>query len=108
MVVIEEFKPVLKNTLRGFATVRHASGLRIHEVALHVSHGRAWASPPSRQKVDSKSGTVLRDQDGKPRWETLIEFTDKGRRDAWSAEVVTAVHEAHPDALQGLVQEDAL
>ena len=46
-------------------------------------------------------GTVLRDAEGKTRWQPLISFTDKGVRDNWSAQIVDAVHKAHPDALQG-------
>ena len=40
MVTIEEFRPVLKNTLRGFASVAFPSGMIVEEVSLHVSEGR--------------------------------------------------------------------
>jgi hypothetical protein len=105
-VVIEEFKPVLKSTLRGFARARFPSGMVIAEIALHVANGRAWASPPSRPMVD-RLGTVMRDSDNKTRWQPLITFSDKNARDSWSSQVVAAVHEAYPDALEGLLQEEA-
>lgn len=51
-VVIEDFRPVIRNTLRGFERVRFPSGLTIHEVSLRIANGRAWASPRSRQMVE--------------------------------------------------------
>jgi hypothetical protein len=105
-VVVEEFKPVVKNTLRGFARVRFASGLVMHEVSLHISNGRVWASPPSKPMVGG-DGTVMRDAEGKQRWQPLITFSDKGVRDRWSAQIVDAVHEAYPEALRDAVSERA-
>jgi hypothetical protein len=101
-VVVEDFRARVQNTLRGFARVRFPSGLMIHEIALHVAGGRAWALPPSRPMVD-RDGAVLRDRDRKTRWQLLITFADKNIRDNWSAQVVAAVHEAFPDALQDAV-----
>jgi hypothetical protein len=105
-VIVEEFKGLTKNSLRGFARVRFPSGLVIAEISLHVANGRAWASPPSRQMVGA-DGLVMRDAaTGKPRWQPLITFTDKNTRDRWSASIVDAVHAAHPEALRDAVGED--
>jgi hypothetical protein len=49
----------------------------------------------------------MRDASGKQRWTKLIAFTAKGVREAWSAQIIAAVHEAHPDALQALAGEAA-
>jgi hypothetical protein len=94
--VVEEFRPVLKNSLRGFARVRFASGLVVHEVTLHVSEGRAWASPPARQ-MTARDGTLLVDDAGKVRWQPLVSFASKAVRDRWSQQVVEAVRETCPD-----------
>jgi hypothetical protein len=101
-VVVEDFRARVQNTLRGFARVRFPSGLVNREIALHVAGGRAWALPPSRAMED-RDGAVLRDRDGKTRWQLLITFANKNSRDNWSAQVVAAVHEAFPDALQDAV-----
>lgn len=92
-VVIEDFRPRVKNTLRGFARARFPSGMVIAEIGLHVSNGRAWAAPPSRHMVDSATGMALRDSDGKFRWQPLITFE--------------AVHLAYPSALRDAVPETA-
>jgi hypothetical protein len=97
-VVCEDFKPRSQNTLRGFARVRFRSGLVIAEITLHVTNGRAWASPPARQMLD-RNGTPLRDENGKTRWQPLITFATRAHRDDWSDRVVAAVLEAYPDAL---------
>jgi hypothetical protein len=101
-VVVEDFCARVQNTLRGFARVRFPSGLVVHEIALHVAGGRACALPPSRPMVD-RDGTVLRDRDGKTRWQPLITVTTKNVRDNWSAQIVVAVHETCPDALRDAV-----
>jgi hypothetical protein len=94
---ILNFKPLTKNTLRGFATVRFPSGLVMHEIGIHTSHGRAWAAPPARPMV--KDGRQLADDAGKARWQCLIEFADKATRDAWSTQVIAALNLQHPDVL---------
>jgi hypothetical protein len=96
----EDWRVIRRNSLRGFAKVRFPSGLIISEIAVHAAgDGRFWASPPARQMVGS-DGHVLRDSNGKPRWQPVIEFVDKGRRDAWSASVIQSVADAYPTALQ--------
>jgi hypothetical protein len=52
-VVIEDFRPLTRNTLRGFVRARFPSGLIIGEIAVHVRDGQAWAAPPSRVMVDA-------------------------------------------------------
>jgi hypothetical protein len=103
-VVVEEFRPILKNTLRGFARVRFQSGLVMHDVALHISCGQVWASPPSKPMVDS-SGRVLRDAEGKTRWQPLITFSNRNIRQNWSAQIVAAVDGAYPSALREAIPE---
>ena len=91
------FKPLTRNTLRGFATVRFASGLVLHEIGIHTSNGKAWAAPPARPMV--KEGRQLLDDAGKPRWQCLIEFADRATRDAWSSQVIAALNLQFPAAL---------
>jgi hypothetical protein len=97
-IVCEDFKPVLRNSLRGFAKAQFRSGLVISEITIHVTNGRAWAAPPARQMLN-QNGTPLRDENGKTRWQPLITFATKAHRDDWSDQVVAAVLEAYPNAL---------
>jgi hypothetical protein len=96
---ILEFTPIIKNSLRGFARVKLASGMVLVDVALHVSNeGRAWASPASKVMLD-RSGNVLRDEAGKPKYVPIVDFCDRKTRDRFSEAVVAAVKDRYPDAL---------
>jgi hypothetical protein len=98
-VVIEDFRALRKNSLRGFVRVRLLSGMILHDVAIHAgSDNKAWAAPPSKAMID-REGHVLRDPDGKVRYVPMIAFATKEHRDRFSAVVVGAVREMHPEAL---------
>ena len=48
-VTVTEFKPVDRNSLKGFATVRIAElRLSIADVAVHQQDGTRWAALPSK------------------------------------------------------------
>jgi hypothetical protein len=102
-VIIEEFKPVAKNTLRGFVRVQLPSGMIMAEVSIHIgADGKPWASPPSRPMVD-RDGTAMRDQvTGKTRWQSLITFASGRIRHEWSRQIIQALLKQFPDALETL------
>lgn len=97
-VTCESWKPLRKNTLRGFATVEIVEiGLTIHDVGVHESHGKFWAALPARPWVNGLE--VLTDGAGKIRYAQLLEFPRKEIRDAFSQRVVEAVARFDPHAL---------
>jgi hypothetical protein len=100
VAVIEDFRAIHKNSLRGFARVRLPSGLILHDVGIHTGGDhKAWASPPSRPMLDHED-RALRGPDGKIiRYATIIAFATKEHRDRFSQVVVDAMREAHPEAL---------
>jgi protoporphyrinogen oxidase len=97
-VEIVEFKPLVRNTLRGFLTAQFASGMIINEISVHAMNGRVWASPPTRPMV-GKDGTALRDEAGKTKYQAVIQFTSKEVRDRWSAAILESLRGKHPEAL---------
>ena len=97
-ILISNWKPLRKESLRGFLTATLPSGMVLHEISVLVSNGKAWASPPSKPMV-GRDGKVLVGDNGKPRYAQLIEFTDKATRDRFSAAVLAALLGAHPEAL---------
>jgi len=98
-VVVEDFRPLQKNTLRGFVRARLQSGMIIGDVAIHVGgDNKTWAAPPSKPLID-REGQVLRDADGKVRYVPLITFASRELRDRFSEAVLDALRAAHPDAL---------
>jgi len=94
---IVEWKPMSRNSLRGFATVRLRNGLVIKDVTVHASHGKRWASLPSKPLVD-KDGNAQRGQDGKIRYVPMLEWPSRDVSDRFSEAVVAAIEAAHPGA----------
>jgi hypothetical protein len=66
---ISNFKPLARNTLVGFCSVEHPSGLVLHEVAIHHREGKWWASPSARPILVDRQHAV--DERGKGRWQPL-------------------------------------
>lgn len=98
-IEIVEWKPVSKGSLRGFATVRLRNGLSIADVTVHTSHGKAWASFPSKPMLD-RDGVQKKDQTtGKPKWVPILSWPDRDTSDRFSAAVIAALEAAHPGAV---------
>jgi hypothetical protein len=96
--IVEEFRPMRRNTLLGFARIRMPSGTIFHDVNVHCSNGQYWASPASKPQI-GRDGTQLRGTNGKPLYVPVVTFATKELRDRFSAAVVEAVRAAHPEAL---------
>lgn len=96
--IIKSFVAIRKNSLRGFATVQLPSGMIVADVAVLVTEGRPWASPPSKPMLD-RDGSVLRDDAGKVRYAPIISFASKEIRDRFSAAIIDAMTIAHPGEL---------
>jgi len=95
---ISAFRPLQKNTLQGFVTVEHASGLVLNDVAIHCRDGRWWASPPSRPIL--VEGRHALDENGKGRWQPIVGFRGRRLQDIWSQGVIAAFLEAYGEAPQ--------
>jgi hypothetical protein len=97
-VTCQDWRPLAKNTLRGFARIRIAElDLIVHDVAVHQKNDRSWAALPARPWV--KDGAVVLDDDGKVKYSPIIEFARVETRNAFSARVVQALLGAYPGAL---------
>jgi hypothetical protein len=93
------WKPLAKNSLRGFATIELPIGLKISDIPVLVSHGKAWASLPSKPQLD-KDGQHKRDVNGKPAYAPILEWRDRDLSDRFSAAVIDLIRASHPEALQ--------
>ena len=93
------WRPVVKGALRGFAAIELPIGLKIHDVPVLVSNGKAWASLPSKPQLD-RHGHQKTAANGKPAYVSIIEWRDRALSAAFSDRVVELVRQAHPDALQ--------
>ncbi len=102
-VTCEEFKPLLRNTLCGFATIRIAEmRMAIRDVAIHQKGAARWAQLPAKPQID-KDGVALRDKTtGKIAYSPIIELDDRATRDAFSQAVIAAVLEFDPGAFEAV------
>ena len=98
-VVCQQFKPLRRNTLVGFAQVFIPElKLSIKDIALHRKGESRWAALPAKPMLD-KTGAVIRDAtSGKISYSNIFEFTDRATRDAFSNACVRAVIVIAPDA----------
>jgi hypothetical protein len=69
-IVVVDFRPYEKNTLKGFVTLEFA-GLILREVCLHEKNGKRWTSMPARP---------YKRPDGANAWQPLVEFADEATR----------------------------
>ena len=96
-MTLEAFKPMVKGTLRGFATVRLPNGLTIADIQVCTSHGKVWASLPSKPVLDHDGRHI--EKAGKKQYAAILQWADRATANRWSAAIVELVRAAHPDVL---------
>jgi hypothetical protein len=97
-IEVENFRPQRSNTLFGFATIFiPALHLRIVDCTVHEKNGARWISLPAKAQI-TKDGTVRRDDRGKVAYSTVLEFTDRSTKDAFSERVIAALLTGFPEA----------
>jgi hypothetical protein len=92
------WRPLHKNTLRGFAAVRFPSAIEVFKIGIHRAGERTRASPPGEPWLDA-SGAAIRDDRGKIKYTALIAFVSHGVRSRWGRAVIDALLEVYPHAL---------
>jgi hypothetical protein len=98
-VVLLGWKPLERNSLRGFASIRLGATLKIHDVAVHRhENGRCWAQLPAKPMLQT-DGSVKRNPDGKIQYVPLLEWSDRAASDRFSEAVIAAIEAEHPGAI---------
>ncbi len=95
-IAILEWRPVERNTLRGFCTARiEAWHLVVADIAvdLHES-GRRWAQLPAKPQITTDRQPIVKD--GKLQYSKIIWFADRVVADRFSDAVVKALDAAYP------------
>jgi hypothetical protein len=99
-LAIVGWKPMPRNSLRGFADIKLPSGLIIREAVVHNTNGRAWVNLPGKPMVD-RDGQAVRDPaTGKLKYAALLEWSDRAVADRFSAAVIDAIEAQHPGAVR--------
>lgn len=91
-----EWKPMNRNSLRGFATIRYGS-LKIRDVSVHNSSGKRWANMPSKPMMGA-DGNAQKDTNGKIKYVPILEWESRDASDRFSEEVLAAVERENPGA----------
>jgi hypothetical protein len=93
------FRPLHRNTLRGFAEIRiDELRLTVRDIAVHERGDSRWAQLPAKPQV--RDGELVHDSDGKIQYFHLMNFDNRAVSDAFSAAVVRAVLEFAPAAFE--------
>ena len=72
--------------------------LRIVDATVHQKNGSRWIGLPAKPPV-TREGVVRKDErTGKTAYATVIEFTDKGTREAFSQRAIAQLLRQHPHA----------
>jgi len=93
------FRPFQKNSLIGFATVELPIGLRITDVLVLTSRGKAWASPAQQPVLgaDGKQAEV----GGKRQYANILEWRDRNLSDGFTRAVDRCGTRPYPGAFDG-------
>lgn len=97
-IALVEWRPMRRESLRGFATVRVSPGLVVHDLPVHKSSERLFALWPGKPQVGT-DGRVLVDEHGKRRYSPIIEVPDRDLRERLSNAIITLVQRHDPQAL---------
>jgi len=95
------FRPLVKNSLRGFATIELPPGLILRELPVLIgTNGRAWVALPRKPVLD-ETGQQKRDANGRPQYVAIGEWTTRTLSDRFSARVIELIEQQYPGALGG-------
>ena len=95
-VAILAWRPLVRNTLRGFASIRLGASLKINDVTVHRHEsGRCWAAMPSKP-VMMPDGTAKKGDNGKQLYVPILEWDSKASADRFSEAVIAALEADHP------------
>jgi hypothetical protein len=81
-ITIRDWKPLFKNTLRGFFSVVLPSGLRINSLRLHQKGERRWIGLPALP-YETDSGSTS--------WALIVEIPDRQTRKKFEGLVLAAL-----------------
>ena len=95
-----EWRPLVKNSLRGFVSIELPIGLTIREVPVLVGKNGPWAALPAKPQIDG-GGQVRRDPNGKIAYVAILQWRNKELADRFSQAVIDLLLAHHPRALSG-------
>ena len=96
-IQVEGFRPLRRNTLFGFVTVKLPElRLEIRDIAVHQKGSARWVQLPAKPQV--RDGELIKDSTGKIQYVHIMDFDSRAVRDAFSARVIASLLEFVPAA----------
>src|SRR5215218_6700463 len=87
-ISVLDWKPLERNTLRGFATIMVKElQLAIRDCAVHERDGKRWVQLPSKPQIE-RTGNTIKNEAGKVQYVPILEFGTRKIADAFSARVL--------------------
>src|SRR5215471_7373094 len=83
-IVISDWKPLTKNTLRGVFSATLSSGMVVHRLTLHEREGTRWVGLPAQEWTG---------RSGEKQYARLIEFVDRETSNRFRDQVLAALDE---------------
>jgi hypothetical protein len=96
-IALLEWRPIVRNTLRGFAEVRVGRTLIINDCPAHCSHGRKWVALPSKPQL-TRERELVRDATGKLAYTPVVEWADRAAANRFSDDTVAVIEAQFPRA----------
>jgi hypothetical protein len=94
-MLLAQWRPLNNGALRGRASLVLPIGLRIDGVCVFRTAERGvWASLPSEPLRDA-SGTVLRNDEGKPRHRSAVQWVSPQLQRRWSDQVIALIRDQY-------------
>jgi DNA-binding cell septation regulator SpoVG len=87
-VEIFNFRALVRNSLRGFFSVRLPSGMIIHDFSFFEKEGKRWIAPPSRAYQGKEGRTV---------YTPIVEFVNRQVSDQFREYVLAAIDAMTPE-----------
>jgi hypothetical protein len=98
-MVLVEWRPMVRATLRGFCAVEMTSGLIVRDLSVHQRDGRAWVAMPAKPQI-GRDDKLVRTHNGKAQYSQVIGFRNRELADRFSNAVLALVNAEHPEAFE--------
>jgi hypothetical protein len=89
--VARDWRPVERNTLRGFLTLELPSGLGLRECSLHAQGDRRWIGLPGRPQLDADGRHRVDPDTGKRAYVPVVEIHGTAARERFQQAALAAV-----------------
>jgi hypothetical protein len=85
------WRPMDRNTLKGFLDITLPSGVRINDCTVHQKNEKRWVGLPARPQTNKDGTPRLDPKTGKQAWSASVEIPDPARRARFQRAALDAV-----------------